>query len=317
LFVIACGLTFLETSGLGIIGALGSPERLEWRINLASAFNSLGSIVGILLGRQSIFSGVELTEAQRAAMDSAALASHRASEAHAVQPPYAIIGITVLAWAIMVACTRFPASAAATDRGSPFAGLRALLRSRMFVFGVITQFLYVGTQIGIWSFLIRYAQQTVPGMPEQTAALYLTLSLVVFMIARFISTAMLRYYSSAQLGAAFAAASFVLTGVAVTTPGYSGLFALVGVSFFMSVMFPAIYSIGLAGNSQYAKPASALMIMSITGGAVLTAAMGAISDHATIALAFVVPMASFAVIAAYCGAVVYAHLSGTTIGAAH
>lgn len=317
LFVIACGLTFLETSGLGIVAALGSPERLEWRINLASAFNPLGSIVGILLGRQFIFSGIELSGAERAAMDGTALASYRAAEAHTVQLPYAIIGCTVLAWAVMVACTRFPAAVQTADRGSPLDGLRALLRSRMFVLGVATQFLYVGTQIGIWSFLIRYAQQNVPGMPEQAAALYLTLSLVVFMAARFIATFMLRFYSSAQLGAAFAAASVVLTGAAVLAPGHLGLLSLVGVSFFMSVMFPAIYSIGLAGNSAHAKPASALMIMSITGGAVLSAAMGAISDHWSIALAYIVPLISFVAIFAYCATAARIGIAGTAGPATH
>lgn len=317
LFVIACGLTFLETCGTGIVVVLGSPERAEWRINLAAAFNPVGSVIGILVGRQFIFSGSEPTATRRAAMTAGEYAVYRSTEAHAVQMPYLIIGLVVLVVAALVALTRFPAAATARQYGSPFTGLGKLLRSRMFVFGVLAQFFYVGTQIGVWSFLIRYAQHADPGMPERTAALYLTASLVCFLIGRFCTLGLLRRFSSAQIGMAFAALNIALTAIAILSPTHIGIDALVGASFFMSIMFPAIYTIGLHGHDEYSKPASALMIMSILGGAVLTAIMGAISDHSTIAAAYLIPLLGFIIVFAYCAAATRKGRTGGARAIAH
>ena len=317
LFVIACGLTFIETAGTGIIVVLGKPERAEWRINFAQAFNPLGSITGIVIGSQFIFSGIELSPVERSGMSAAEYTAYRATEAHAVQIPYLIIGLVVLTVAALVAITRFPTAATERHRGSPFAGLGTLLRSRLFVFGVIAQFFYVGTQIGVWSFLIRYAQHSVPETPEKQAALYLTISLVLFLIARFVNLLLLRRFSSAQIGATFAAIAALLTTVAIFAPGPVGIGALVAASFFMSIMFPAIYAIGLQGNEAFSKPASALMIMSITGGAVLTAIMGAISDASTIAVAYSVPLIGFLVVLAYCTAAVRSGRTGGSATIAH
>jgi len=317
LFVIASGLTFIETAGTGIIVVLGSPRMTEWRINFAQAFNPVGSILGILIGRQFVLSGVELSSTTRAAMNSSEYAAYRVSEGHAVQWPYLVIGLVVMAVAILISITRFPAAATERHRGSPFAGLGALLRSRLFVFGVIAQFFYVGTQIGVWSFLIRYSKHAVPGMSEKLAALYLTASLVLFLIGRFFSLVLLRRYSSAQIGVVFAAAAAALTVVGIFASGSIGIAAVVGASFFMSIMFPAIYAIGLHGNEAHSKPASALMIMSITGGAVLTAAMGAISDQATISVAYAVPLTGFLVVLAYCSFAVLSGRTGGTPAVAH
>ena len=317
LFVIACGLTFIETSGTGIIVVLGSARQAEWRINVAQAFNPVGSIIGILVGRQFIFSGIEPTAAERAAMTVAQDTAYRSLEAHAVQVPYLVIGLVVLVVAALVALTRFPAAATATSRGSPFAGLGTLLKSRLFVFGVVAQFFYVGTQIGMWSFLIRYAQHAQAGMSEKTAALYLTASLVVFLVGRFCTLGLLRRFSSAQIGMTFAAVNVVLAAVAIVLPSDAGIYALVAASFFMSIMFPAIYAIGLHGNEAFSKPASALMIMSIIGGAVLTAIMGAISDRSTIATAYVVPLVGFIVVCTYCTAAVRSGRTGGAAALAH
>lgn len=317
LFVIACGIVFIETAGTGIIVTLGAPERAEWRINFAQAFNPIGAILGVLVGRQFIFSGQDLTPADQAAMSPAALAAWRASEAQAVQMPYFVIACVLLTIAALVALTRFPASATRTEQGSPLAGLRHILRSKLFRFAVVAQFFYVGTQIGMWSFLIRYAQYTVPGTTDKTAALYLTASLLLFLVGRFISLALLRHYSSAQIGLVYALVAALLTMVGILMPGSTGVFALVCVSFFMSIMYPGIYAIGLRGNEEYSKPASALMIMAIVAGAVLTAAMGAISDLSTIALAYLVPLSGFVVVFLFCLAAVREGRTGAAIRAVH
>jgi len=314
LFVIACGIVFLETAGTGIIVTLGSPERAEWRINLAQAFNPLGSIAGVLIGRQFILSGEELTAMERAAMSPAQFDAWRAAEAQAVQAPYLVIALVLLAIAALVATTRFPASATSVERGSPFDGMRAILKSRLFRFAVVAQFFYVGTQIGIWSFLILYCQEFVPGTNDRQAALYLSGSLVLFLVGRFTTLALLRRWSSAQIGRVFAAAAALLTAMGAFAPGPVGAAALVGVSFFMSIMYPGIYAIGLSGNEANSKPASALMIMAIVSGAVLTAAMGAISDASTIAFAYLVPLAGFVIVGLFFQAGIAAGRTGAALG---
>jgi FHS family L-fucose permease-like MFS transporter len=317
LFVIACGIVFLETAGTGIIVTLGTPERAEWRINVAQAFNPIGSITGVLVGRQFIFSGHELTPVEHAAMSPTAFDAWRTAEAHAVQLPYLCIALVVLAVVALVAMTRFPESATRVEQGAPLEGLNHLLRSRLFVFAVVAQFFYVGTQIGMWSFLIRYSQHAVPGTPDRQAALYLTISLVLFLIGRFVTLALLRRYSSAQIGMVFAAAAGTLAAIAIAAPGPLGIGSLVAVSFFMSIMYPGIYAIGLHGNEQYSKPASALMIMSIVAGAVLTAAMGAISDRFTIALAYLVPFVGFVVVFLFFLTAVRSGRTGAAIAIGH
>lgn len=318
LFVIACGIVFLETAGTGAIVAIGAPETAEWRINVAQVFNPIGTITGVLIGRQFIFSGREVTAADRAAMSDAQAAAFRAAEAQAVQLPYLAIAVVLLLVAAAFLVIRFPRAIDEADAVPAGTEFRQLLRSRFFMAGVFAQFCYVGTQIGVWSFLIRYAQAAVPGTGERTAALYLTLSLAVFLAGRLTSLLLLRRWSSAQICRAFAVCAAGIATVAVVAPGPVGIAALVALSFFMSVMYPSIYAIGLHGNEARAKPASALMIMAIVGGAVLTAAMGAISDASgRIALAYCVPVASFVVVAFYCHAAVRAGRVGAAAPGGH
>src|SRR5262249_34740956 len=151
------------------------------RLNLAQAFNPLGSITGIQVGRHFIFSGVEHTPAEIAAMDNTTRSAYFAAESSAVQLPYLVIGTVVVFWALLILATRFPdtspESAGADANATGSTGLR---HNRRFLLAIVAQFFYVGAQVGIWSFLIRYIQATVPGTPEKTAADLLTASLVAF-----------------------------------------------------------------------------------------------------------------------------------------
>ncbi|CAE1140060.1 FHS family L-fucose permease-like MFS transporter [Xanthomonas arboricola] len=298
LFVIASGLAFLETTANPLVTVLGPAEGAARRLNLAQAFNPLGSITGVLVGQHFIFSGVEHTPAELAAMTPAARAAFFATESAAVQTPYLVIGAVVVVWAILIALVRFPTGDAGPGEAAPRrARFSELLRNRLFVFSVVAQFFYVGAQVGIWSYLIRYLQDAVPGTPEKSAATYLTISLVLFMAGRFIGTALLRYLAPARLLASFATINLVLCAVAIAFPGWTGLYALVAASVFMSVMFPTIFALGLDGMHDDArKLGSSLLVMSIIGGALLTAVMGAVSDLAGIHWAMVVPGGCFAVI---------------------
>lgn len=302
LFIIASGLAFLETSANPLITVLGDPATSERRLNFAQAFNPLGSICAVVLGREFILSGVEPTPTQLAQMSVQELAAFQAREAQSVQGPYLVIAAVVFIWLILVAMTRFPAAARRPQ--SPLRlplgfTLRALLGYSRFIFGVTAQFFYVGAQVGIWSFMIRYAQHEISGLGEKTAAAYLTWSLVGFMVGRFVGTALMGKVSPTKLMGVYALCGVALTLIAVLAGGPVGLLALACTSFFMSIMFPTIFANSIRGLRELTKPASSLLVMSIVGGAVLTALMGFISDQSSIRAAMLVPAACFAVVAAF------------------
>lgn len=301
LFVIASGLAFLETSANPLITVLGDPARAEQRLNLAQAFNPLGAITGVLVGREFILSGVEPTKVELAAMTQAQLAAFQTAEAQSVQTPYLIVAAVVLTWAVLVAITKFPPKAQAPtpddpNRLSMGQSIAALRNRRHFLFGVVAQFFYVGAQVGVWSFMIRYAQAEVPGMGEKTAASYLTASLVCFMIGRFVGTALMSRFSPTRLMATFATINIGLTLIAAFAGGQLGLYALAATSLFMSIMFPTIFANSLRELGPLTKTASSFLVMAIIGGAVLTAVMGVVSDLSAINYAILVPTVCFIVI---------------------
>lgn len=297
LFVIASGLAFLETSANPFVTLLGPRQTATRRLNLAQAFNPLGSIAGILIGQHFIFTGVERSTAQIAAMSAAERAAYFHGETHAVQWPYLVIGVVVLAWAGLIIVTRFP-SIGATEVSSARQGvLSKLLGDRRFIGALFAQFFYVGAQVGVWSYTIRYVQANMAGTSAKEAANFLTAELVCFMLGRFAGAALMKYLAPVRLLLVFAAVNIGLTLYAVVEPGVAGAYALVACSFFMSVMYPTIFALGVEGrDDDERKLGAALLVMTIIGGAVLTALMGLVSDHFSIATAMSVPACSFAVI---------------------
>lgn len=304
LFVIASGLAFLETSANPFITLLGPPETATRRLNLAQAFNPLGSIAGILIGQHFILSGIELTPQQLAAMSAAERTAYYVNETRAVQWPYLVIGLVVLVWALLIFMTRFPKNAEPPHAvGAPGVGhgvLRKLLRDKYFVGALFAQFFYVGAQVGVWSYTIRYVQATMPGTSAKEAANFLFAELVCFMIGRFAGTALMKYLAPVRLLFTFAVINVVLTLYAVMHPGSSGAYALAACSFFMSVMYPTVFALGVEGrDDDERKIGSAMLVMTIIGGAVLTALMGAVSDHSSIVDAMSVPACCFLVVALF------------------
>jgi FHS family L-fucose permease-like MFS transporter len=297
LFVIASGLAFLETAANPLVTILGPAERAAQRLNLAQSFNPLGSITGVLVGQNFIFSGTELNHEQLAMLGESARTGYFASQAMAVQAPYLVIGVVVLFWAFLIATVQLPV---ATVHHGPKAGgmqLGALVRNTNYLLSVLAQFFYVGAQVGIWSYLIRYAQQTLPGLSERHAADFLTASLVLFMIGRFVGTTLMRALAPARLLALFACVALILVTIALLFPGPVGVWALVATSFFMSIHFPTIFALGLRGfDDEARKTASSFLVMAIIGGATLTAAMGALSDAMGIHRAMLVPIFCFAMV---------------------
>jgi len=301
LFVIASGLTFLETAGNPYVSALGDPETATFRLNLAQSFNPIGCITGILIGQNFILSGIEYSTEQLANMSPEAVQAFYTAETQAVQMPYLIIGIIIVVTAFIFLATKFPVVKDEETHGTSTTKqtLKFIFAKRHFKQAVLAQFFYVGAQVCIWSFLIRYIQGTIPGTPEKTAANFLTISLVVFTAGRFIGTVLLKRIKGHNLLWVYAAINIGLISIALIFPGTIGLWALVATSFFMSIMYPTIFSLGIRDLGEHTKLAASVLVMAIIGGALITPLMGLVSVHFGIGIAIVVPLICFAVIAYY------------------
>nr|WP_321378813.1 L-fucose:H+ symporter permease [uncultured Bacteroides sp.] len=301
LFVIASGLAFLETAAGPYVLALGKPETATFRLNLAQSFNPIGCVTGVLVGQHFILTGVEYTKEELAKMSPEALQAYYLTEAHSVQTPYLIIGAVILLFAIIIAFTKFPTikDEETVNTSSTRKTLKLLLSKKSFKQSVIAQFFYVGAQVCIWSYLIRYIQDTIPGTPEKGAANFLTISLVVFTLGRFIGTGLLKKIKDNKLLWIYSLINVVLTAVGILFPGTIGLWALVGTSFFMSIMYPTIFSLGMKDLGEHTKLGASILVMAIIGGAVLTLAMGRMSDMSGIANSLFIPLICFVFVAYY------------------
>ena len=313
LFVIACGLAFLETASSPFIVQIGSTQNAEQRLNLSQSFNPLGSIVGTLVGARFIFSGVEHSNAQVAVMRAAGTYhSYLRAETLRVVTPYIVLGGVVIFWALLIARTRFPEVGLPTET-NPFAGILgpSLRRRRHFVCAVAAQFLYVGAQVSAWSYMIPYVQSYV-GLNERSAGYWLTGALVAFLVGRFVSTFVLRFVDGAHLLTAFTLINAAICAVAAFWPGRLGLGCLIAVSFFMSMMFPTIFALGIKGLGLRTKTGGSVLVMAIIGGAVVTPLMGKICDTAGIHYGYLLPSVCFLLISFYA-----AFLSRPVLGDAH
>ena len=299
LFVIAAGLAFLETSANPLMTELGDPAGAARRLTWAQAANPVGTVAGVLIGKYFILSRLGHDEAALAALPAPLRDAALRQEVIAVQTPYLVIGLVVLVFAVAAALIRFPDRDATQDLAEARPPFSAVFRRPRLLAAAATQFFYVGAQVGIWSYTIRYAQGNVPGMAEHQAADYLFWSLVLFGIGRFAGAALMGRIAPVLLLALFATAALLLTLVATLVGGEAGLLALVAASFFMSIQFPTIFALGMAGLGPLARAGASLIVMAIVGGAALTAAMGAVSDAIGINGAMLVPAAAFAVILAF------------------
>jgi FHS family L-fucose permease-like MFS transporter len=301
LFVIASGLSFLETASNPFIAQLGDQDSSERRLNFAQAFNPLGAISGALIGTIFIFSGVELTPQQIAAQQAShTYEAYLRSETLRVVKPYLVIGAIALVWAVLILRTKFPSIHSEHENESGNHGhIRDLFRHPHFLFAVVAQFFYVGAQVGTWSYFITYVQEYAH-QSEKVAGYFLTGTLVAFGIGRFASAWLMRFVSPSKLMGAYSVANIILVAVAVLIPGWLGLWCVFLTSFFMSLMFPTIFALGLKGLGPNTKLGGSLLVMAIVGGAVLTPIMGFISVRTqSLALAYSVPLLAYVIIALY------------------
>jgi FHS family L-fucose permease-like MFS transporter len=302
LFVIASGLGFLETGANPLIAQLGSPESAVRRLNFSQAFNPLGAITGVLIGTLFIFSGVELKPAQIAQLKLAGTYNaYLQQETMRVIVPYLVLGVVVLLWAFLIYRTPFPAIAGAqsTNSDEPRGSYRELLRYPHFLLAVLAQFCYVGAQVGTWSYFIQYVQDYTH-MPEKIAGYFLTGTLAGFGVGRFGSSHWMKVVSASRLMGLFAAANVLLVTVGILFPGWIGLWAIFLTSFFMSLMFPTIFALGIRGLGVNTKSGASLLVMSIVGGAVFTPMMGLVFQKShSMAFAMIVPLVCYICVAYY------------------
>lgn len=292
LFVIACGLTFLETAANPYITVLGDPASATQRLNFAQSFNGMAATLAPFLGGLFILSGNTLSAQQEATMSRGQLTAYLNAEAAAVQVPYLLIGSVVLLVALLLYFTRLPDLVEADQAGE---AQRSILREKNLLLGVTAQFFYIGAQVCVSSFFIRFAQQ-VAGIEEKSAALYLSAALLGFMIGRFVGTFLMRYVAASRLLAIYSILNFFLVLLAVILPGKLSVYALMAVEFFMSIMFPTIFALSIRGLGGKTKEGSSLVIMAIVGGAVFPVLMGSISDLSSIQTAYLVPALCFLVV---------------------
>jgi MFS transporter, FHS family, L-fucose permease len=309
LFVIASGLSFLETAANPFIAQLDNGSNGARRLNFCQAFNPLGAISGVLVGTVFIFSGVELSDRQIAALRAAhEYEAYLHRETLRVVVPYLVLGACAFLLAFLIWRTDFPSSA--EEQNPKYAGggnFRDLLRYPHFLLGVLAQFMYVGAQVGTWSYFIQYVQDSTH-QPEKVAGYFLTGTLAAFGIGRFSSSALMKYVQPGTLMGIYGIINILLVALGITRPGWLGLWAVFATSFFMSVMFPTIFALGIDGLGQSVKVGGSLIVMAIVGGAVLTPLMGLLSQTThSIAKAYSVPLIC------YCFVVFYAFI-GHRIG---
>jgi MFS transporter, FHS family, L-fucose permease len=300
LFILAGGLSILETTANPYILAMGPEESSTRRLNLAQSFNPIGSITGVVLSKYFILSHLNRADAaQRASMSQTELLSIQGQELNATMGPYVGVAIFLLIIWMVIALVKMPRASAESTKIDLGASLKRLVSNPRYSSGVLAQFFYVGAQIGVWSFTIRYAMQEL-SIDEASASSYYIAALIIFMALRFVFTALMKYFSPGILltiSASFAILSTVFT---IMGNGIFAVYALVSISAFMSLMFPTIYGISLKGLGEDTKIGASGLIMAILGGAVITAIQGQVSDlSGSIKIAFIVPLVCFIFIAFY------------------
>jgi len=271
---------------------LGDAEGATQRLNFAQSFNGLAATLAPLLGGMFILSGHTLSADTQAGMSTEQLNTYLNKEASSVQVPFLIIGAVVLLIALFLIKTPLPEI---EDETGHEESTGSLLKEKNLMLGVTAQFFYVGAQTCVSSFFIRFSSH-VAGIEEKSAALFLSGALLGFMAGRFIGTFLMKYIAPSRLLALYSIINIALIIAAVLLKGKSSVYALMGVEFFMSIMFPTIFSLSIRGLGSRMKEGSSLVIMAIVGGAVFPVLMGWLSDQTNIQTAYMVPAICFAVI---------------------
>ncbi|MBD0294889.1 MAG: L-fucose:H+ symporter permease [Bacteroidota bacterium] len=296
LFIIGCGLAMLETAANPYAAILGPPETASTRLNLAASFNGLAAMIAPLIGTKFILSGVEYTPTQLNNMTVAERLAYLNHEAASVKMPYLVLGGVLVVVALLFLFFHFPEVKGDTKVARPVQFLKAF-RHKHLAWAVIAQFAYVGAQVCVTSFFIRMAKQG-GGLDEKTAGYYLGIYGLLFMVGRFVGTFFLRFISSHKLLTIYAVIATLLSATAILGKGEYVIYSLGGLGFFMSIMFPTIFSLGIEELGEDTKIGASLLVMAIVGGAIFPYVMGTVIDlyGDNIQVGYIVPLVCFLVI---------------------
>lgn len=296
LFIIACGLTFLETAANPYVTILGPPETATRRLNFAQSFNGLAAYIAPAFIGPMILSGKNLTPVEMDAMNASELHAYLLEEAASVKMPYLVLGLIIIAVAVVIYFTKMPDIKDEDKEGAEGATFTGALKSTKLKWGIVAQFFYVGAQVCVGSFFIKMAT-TSAGLEEGTAAKYLGFFGLAFMIGRFAGTFVMKYIHPRKLLMLYAIINVFLCILAIKGTGILVVYTLIAIAFFMSIMFPTIFSMGIEGLEHNTKIGSSLIVMAIVGGALLPPVLGFISDQTgNIQNGYIVPLICFAVI---------------------
>jgi MFS transporter, FHS family, L-fucose permease len=301
LFTVGSGASFLETAANPFIAQFGDPATSEQRLNFSQSFNPPGTIVGVLIGARFIFSGVEKNTAEISQMrEAGTYQAYLHTEIMRVVPTYLAFGAVVLLCAFILSRMTFPSmhsehEGESGDHGS----FSQLFNYPHLWFAVLANFCNVGAQISSWSSLIPYMKQFTT-VSERHAAYYLTGVLVALTVGRFVSTPLMKYVSPSRMLGIYGVANVLLMAVTMTQPGIVGAWAVVASGFFLSIMFPTIFALGLKGLGPNTKLAGSLLVMAIVGGALFPPILGLIAKTTgSLAKGYIVPLLGFIVVALY------------------
>ena len=287
-FVMTCGLSFLETSANPYILSMGNEATATQRLNLAQAFNPLGSLMGMFIAKEFILARFNSTsEAGRwelAQNDPGLFTQIQQNDLNVIIRPYLMLGIVVAFVFVIFAITKLPGSRNENvDKLNLKPTLKRLFSNRLYLEGVVAQAFYVGAQIMCWTFIIHYGVNELE-MTKAEAQSYNMVAMVIFVSSRFICTYLLKYINPGQLLMALALGGGLFTLGTIFISGIMGLYSLVAVSACMSLMFPTIYGIALKGLGEDAKIASAGLILAIGGGSLMPPLQGAIMDMSSFSM---------------------------------
>lgn len=303
LIVVAAGMTVLQVSANPYVSVLGPPETASSRLNLAQAFNSLGTTIAPFFGSLLILTGTRMSMADMRHLSSAALHAYRLQEASSVKFPYLLIAGILLLLAFAISLFRLPVISTAGDAVGVDASVKpavGLWKHRHLVLGVIGIFVYVGAEVSIGSFLVNYFSQPYIGaMAEKTAAYYVMFYWGGAMIGRFIGSAALQKIQPGKLLGIVAIVACLLVIASMLTFGHIAMWTILLIGLFNSIMFPTIFTLGIAGLGPLTGEASGLLVMAIVGGAIIPVLEGALADRIGIHHAFILPALCYLYIAFY------------------